>query len=109
MHNKAPPGTHPDDDSVVCLEFGQKLVPTYNLRLVQRTKATKHFYITLRWDVGHCADSERRMLLLRGKMLLRLEAIREADRGLKMRRIFVPFSQEDSEDGGEAARFILTS
>lgn len=68
MHNKAPPFTYPDNDGVVSLEFGEKLVPTYNLRLVQRAKATQHFYVALRWDIGHCADSRRR-----GRMLLSVE------------------------------------
>lgn len=60
MHNKAPLFTHPDNDTVVSLEFRKKKVPAYNLRLVQRAKATQHFYIALSWDIGHCADSERR-------------------------------------------------
>ncbi len=60
MHNKAPPFTHPDDDSVVSLEFGEKQVSSQNLRLVQGAKATQHFYVALRWDIGHCADSRRR-------------------------------------------------
>lgn len=60
MHNKAPPFAYPDEDCVISLEFGDELVPTYNLRLVERTKATEHFYVTLRRDIGHCADSRRR-------------------------------------------------
>lgn len=60
MHNKAPPFTYPDDDSVVSLEFREKLVPSQDLRLVQWAKATQHFYVALRWDIGHCADSRRR-------------------------------------------------
>lgn len=59
-HNKAPAFTHPEDDSVVSLEFGEKQVPSDNLRLVQGTKATQHFYVALGWDIGHCADSVRR-------------------------------------------------
>lgn len=59
--------THPDGDSVVPLKFREKLIPSYNLRLVERTKTTQHFYITLRWDVGHGADLMRRKA---GRMLL---------------------------------------
>lgn len=57
-HNKS--ATHPDHDAVVPLEFGEKKVPANDLRLVQGAKATQHFYVALGWDVGHCADSERR-------------------------------------------------
>ena len=60
MHNKAPAVTYPDDDSVISLKFGEKQVPAHDLRLVQRPKATQHFYVALRWDIGHCADSRRR-------------------------------------------------
>lgn len=55
-----PPVTYPDDNSVISLKFGEKLIPSYNLRLVERAKATQHFYVALRWDIGHCADSLRR-------------------------------------------------
>lgn len=60
MQNKAPPFTYPDDDSVVSLEFGEKLVSADDLRLVERAKATQHFYVALRWDIGHGADSRRK-------------------------------------------------
>lgn len=60
MHNKAPPVTYPNDDSVISLKFGEKQVPAHDLRLVQGPKATQHFYVALRWDIGHCADSRRR-------------------------------------------------
>lgn len=52
--------THPDNDAVVSLEFGEKQISSHHLRLVERAKATQHFYVALSWDVGHCADSERR-------------------------------------------------
>lgn len=52
--------THPDNDTVVSLEFGEKQISAHNLRLVERAKATQHFYVALSWDIGHCADSERR-------------------------------------------------
>lgn len=52
MHN----GTYPDHHRVVRLEFGDKLIPAENLRLVEGTEATQHFDVALGWDVGHCAD-----------------------------------------------------
>lgn len=56
-NNKAPPVTHPDDDGVVSLELGDELVSAQNLRLVEGAKATQHFDVALRWDIGHGADS----------------------------------------------------
>lgn len=52
--------THRDHDAVVSLEFGEEQISAYHLRLVERAKATQHFYVALSWDVGHCADSGRR-------------------------------------------------
>lgn len=52
MHNS----TYPNHHRVIRLEFGDKLVPADNLRLVEGTEATQHLDVALGWDVGHCAD-----------------------------------------------------